>query len=183
MTNPNYPPRGPLAQRNRRLARSTLSALARMWCLVLDDLALYGEEEDDRPRLWLAEVERFGRGEQASIPGPMHKRLDVWRDEVWADGSTHSPLQKRLAQAMGSLERVRQRIMLCPTDCADRSAKSIEDAAAVMALTERETFDGAQHRCARWFAEATRAVIEQMASEAITDDAPGLFSQGTQPAR
>ena len=179
MTNPNYPPRGPLAQRNRRLARSTLSALARMWCLVLDGLALYGEEEDDRPRLWLAEVERFGRGEQKSIPGAMHKRLDAWREEA----KTQSPLQQRLALVMSGPEVGRQLVMLCRTKADERTAKAIEYAALVMTATGRESPASAQHKCERWFAEATREVVEQMASEAITDDAPGLFSQGAQPAR
>lgn len=162
--------RGPLAARNRRLARARLAACARMWIRVLDDLALYGQEDDDRPRMWLAEMERFARGEQVSIPADANAALEEYVTRAADHGKivpTECPVRGALRRGLSDTADVRRDVMAHPTHVGARLRHATLFAARVLCATGRETVESGYHKCVQWMAQATKDVCEEMATDTL----------------
>lgn len=68
------------AAQNRREARAKIAALARTALSVCDEIARLGREDDDRPRMWLLAVDRWGMGAEVPELAALTRAMTQWME-------------------------------------------------------------------------------------------------------
>lgn len=180
----------------QKRALRELCALARTALDVCDLLAARGEEHDDRPRMYLASLERWTRGAETGPQLAARTRaMNAWGDTAsYGDSSwdAENCLQRMWWLALGWLVDARADLMANPGHAHHTPRVCRELAGVVVMLTDyppadasamvAETLRGHRERIAgEWAtvvreASAARAKVDKAAAERALGTLPGMVT-------